>query len=61
MTRKRVASSVIKFIVLTVILILFIVPFVFLLINSFKENILHHLKSVIASRELQYGQLYECI
>ncbi|ADM71939.1 L-arabinose transport system permease protein AraQ [Paenibacillus polymyxa E681] len=38
MTRKRIASSVIKFIVLTVILILFIVPFVFLLINSFKEN-----------------------
>lgn len=29
----------IKFIVLTVLLILFIVPFVFLLINSFKENI----------------------
>ncbi|OBA03942.1 sugar ABC transporter permease [Paenibacillus polymyxa] len=38
MTSKKAASSVIKFIVLTVILLLFIVPFVFLLINSFKEN-----------------------
>ncbi len=38
MTSKKATSSVIKFIVLTVILILFIVPFVFLLINSFKEN-----------------------
>lgn len=39
MTSKKAASSMIKFIVLTVLLILFIVPFVFLLINSFKENI----------------------
>ncbi|MFM9277225.1 carbohydrate ABC transporter permease [Paenibacillus jiagnxiensis] len=39
MTGKKAASAVFKFIVLTVVLILFIVPFVFLLINSFKENV----------------------
>ncbi|MFB5673686.1 carbohydrate ABC transporter permease [Paenibacillus terreus] len=39
MTGKKAASAVLKFIVLTVVLILFIVPFVFLLINSFKENV----------------------
>ncbi|MFB5265176.1 carbohydrate ABC transporter permease [Paenibacillus enshidis] len=38
MASQKAAFSVLKFMVLTVMLILFIVPFVFLLINSFKEN-----------------------